>query len=63
MERLYPWIQWRVPVTVHRTDGTSRIACRLCIGRYGLQGKDIDRLFETEEQFETHMLLVHPGPE
>lgn len=59
-EMLWPQIKWREPIEVKRTDGVERLACRLCIARYGLAGRDIQNLFSTHEEWASHMEQFHP---
>lgn len=53
---------WMEPITVtmlHGEDGAlTGLACRLCIGRYGLKSTDYHRLMRREE-FPIHMATEH----
>jgi hypothetical protein len=58
MERRYPWIPWRTPVTVI-AGGLTRLGCRFCIARYGLKAVDVKELPETAAQFDVHKRCKH----
>lgn len=61
-----PQIPWRTPLPIYRiSDGVGGFACRFCIGRLGVKGKNIDELmgvfiFRTLTQFEQHLEEHHP---
>lgn len=60
LEALYPGIPWREPIAVSNGWSSTEWACRICIGTYGLRGTDIDRLPQTQDEFEKHMVEFHP---
>lgn len=58
MER-FAWIPWLTPVAVLGHDGVTRFACRLCIGRHGLRGDQVDGLWTTAAEVTEHLLAFH----
>jgi len=61
LERRWPTIRWRLPITVTRTEGVTRYACRACIASYGLRGADVHQLYETPELVLEHIEAFHLG--
>jgi hypothetical protein len=59
----FPWIDWREPLPVGRLDDTGRrIACRLCIARFGLKAQEIETTpfcFADQIGFDAHMRATH----
>jgi hypothetical protein len=53
-------VPWDEPITIS-SGGPYRIACRLCIARFGLRGDQVDDLYQTREEWEKHMTQFH-GP-
>ena len=59
----WPTIPWSQPIDVSVAGVERKIACRLCIARYGLKAMEIHRVpyaFDTLAQFATHVREVHP---
>lgn len=60
LEREYPWIAWREPWLVSVIEGPAgRLACRLCIARFGLRAEDVGQLPADREAFDRHMREAH----
>jgi hypothetical protein len=59
LEQKYPWIEWREPLPITRTDGAKCFGCRLCIAKYGLKAQAIPQQPQTLEEFEYHMETAH----
>jgi len=59
LELLYPWIDWREPVQINTTSGSSGLGCRFCTALRGLKGSEVLKLPQTPEEFENHMKTVH----
>jgi hypothetical protein len=60
-ELRFDWIEWRQPIKVVRDDRTW-LACRLCIARFGLKGREIETTpfcFTDQDGFDAHMLAAH----
>jgi hypothetical protein len=56
----FPDIEWDEPVAVSLMGGSmERLGCRLCIARFGLKGEDIEKLYQTREEWEAHMEQFH----
>lgn len=55
------WIDWRDPVKVATLAGINqpRLACRICISRFGLKADNIKMLPVTLDEFERHMKEFH----
>jgi hypothetical protein len=62
-EESFPWIKWREPVHVLVPGVGSGWACRLCIAKYGLEGRNADALWRTPADVEVHLAEFHPVPE
>lgn len=61
VESLYPQIEWRQPITIARTDGVTRLCCRLCIAHGGMRATELEGVgFETRAEYDQHMATVHP---
>jgi hypothetical protein len=62
IERAFPWIRWSDPIEIQRAeDGLVRWGCRICIMRWGLHGKDIERLWPTAGDVVEHIKIAHGG--
>jgi hypothetical protein len=59
-EKRYPDIRWREPEEVRSFSGAAGLGCRICMGRFGLMGYNIQRLPQTVGQFAKHMEEFHP---
>lgn len=57
-----PMVPWLQPLRVTVSTGGTGLACRLCIARYGLAGRDVDKLYQTEEEFNAHLAQFHLIP-
>ena len=56
----FPFIAWTNGVTVTRIgDGSKGIACRICVGRYGLKADDIDSLYKSDDELREHLHEFH----
>ncbi len=60
LERLYPSIPWREPLPVTVEGVSGFLACRLCIGLYGMTGSEAVRMPKTMEEFKKHLAEKHP---
>jgi hypothetical protein len=58
LEEQFPEIPWRQPLYVEMPDGDG-LACRFCVGLYGLKGSDVDRLYKTRLGWLEHMVSFH----
>jgi hypothetical protein len=66
----FPGIDWMEPMSVWplralaaagcHPDQWPGMACRICIARHGLAGKNIGKLPKTREEFDHHMRECHP---
>jgi hypothetical protein len=59
LEQRAPWIAWREPIRVERTDGYFGYACRYCIAHHGLKADDIEALPQTHEEVARHIREKH----
>lgn len=61
IEKRFP-AAWREPQETRTLNGSGRgLACRICIGRFGLMGCNVSRLPQTPEEFNNHMKEHHGG--
>lgn len=58
LEEMFPWINFREPVDVTVLGRETGMACRFCIGQFGLKGSEF-RPFKSRQEFDSHMLNVH----
>lgn len=55
-------IPFGAPVQVTLRGETTRVfACRLCIARYGLRGREVGELPRTPAEWLAHMRAAHPA--
>jgi hypothetical protein len=54
----YPDVPWRLPIGI-KIGTDVRLACRLCIARFGMSGTDFERLYATEDEHRQHMTQFH----
>lgn len=57
----FPWLPWRKSLPVSR-HVVRRLACRLCIARFGLKAQEIETspfCFVDQESFDDHMRETH----
>lgn len=60
LRETYPWIEWDEPVAVSLMGGPEGLlGCRLCIGRFGLKGSDVEKLYKTRDEWKAHMRQFH----
>jgi hypothetical protein len=60
LERSYPFIKWREPITMSLLgDGSVRYACRFCIARHGLRGWEIPGLPRNRHEIVLHIQQEH----
>lgn len=57
--RGYPTVPWTVALVVHGELGGSGLACRICIARHGLGGRNIGGLRRTEGEHVAHLQTFH----
>lgn len=56
----WPEIEWRKPIKVTRTtDGAWGYGCRICIGMFGMAGKDIHNLTQDPDVIVRHIAEMH----
>lgn len=58
-ERTHPEIPWREPLPARLFTRSKGLACRICIARYGIAGKDVERLPQNKKQHRQHLADVH----
>jgi hypothetical protein len=55
----FPALSWNEPISIVVLGKGRRLGCRLCIAMYGLKAQDLEKLMETEEEFQNHLLAIH----
>lgn len=64
MEKDLAWIPWREPWEVTlRNTGHHVFICRFCAALYGVELEDLDKLYHTREEWESHLASFHPREE
>lgn len=51
-------VPWREPLPI-KVVGSSGLGCRLCIARKGIKAAEVQRLPQTQQEFDKHMEEVH----
>lgn len=61
LERLYPWIEWRVPVPLEIVGRMRGFGCRFCIAMIGYKPAEnqLPGYHETEEETLEHIKQQH----
>jgi hypothetical protein len=57
LEMLFPSVPWRDPIRISDLDGNFGFACRFCIARHGIRGRDI---LMSAREVRRHIGVHHP---
>src|SRR5215831_11918662 len=57
LEMLFPSVPWRDPIRISDLDGNFGFACRFCIARHGIRGRDISM---SAREVRRHIGVHHP---